>query len=209
MLSNYICSLHVNVTSEPSALGYTVTVVDCRSFWKKKYIRGKSTVGECRRNPMWPKIRYMTDRCSRVVTVRKHRETAGKWKKKIRYNRGRLHSFINNAWYLNALQTNGFVENQEDLVKLFLLLLKLTLLLTVNLHITRNDLQLYPFNFQITCNQCLSSVLPVSHFLLAITQMIMGLICYTQTDNCQESMKHEGTTDFEDAEPVNDFKQLP
>jgi hypothetical protein len=32
---------------------------------KKKYSRGKSTVGECRRNPMWSKIRYIRDRCNR------------------------------------------------------------------------------------------------------------------------------------------------
>jgi hypothetical protein len=42
-----------------------VTVVNCRLFCKKRYIRGKSTVGECRRNPMWPEIRYMRGRCNR------------------------------------------------------------------------------------------------------------------------------------------------
>jgi hypothetical protein len=48
------------------SLLHTVTVVSCPLLRQKRYSRGKSTVGDCRRNPMWPKIRYMRDRCNRV-----------------------------------------------------------------------------------------------------------------------------------------------
>jgi hypothetical protein len=50
MLSNYMCSLHVALTSEPSVLEHTVTVVNCPLFCQKQYRQGKSTVGECQRN---------------------------------------------------------------------------------------------------------------------------------------------------------------
>jgi hypothetical protein len=96
MLSNYICGLHVNVRSKPSALEHTVTVVNCRLFCKKKkktvYPR-KINVGE-RRNPMWPKIRYMWGRCNRGSYNDKAQGNGlGMIKTsviaEVRYNRGR------------------------------------------------------------------------------------------------------------------------
>jgi hypothetical protein len=65
MLSNCICSLHVALTSEHPALEHTVTVVKLPLFCQKRYSQGKSTVGERRRNPMGPEIRYIRNRCNR------------------------------------------------------------------------------------------------------------------------------------------------
>jgi hypothetical protein len=65
MLSNYICSRHVALTIGPSILEHTVTFVKLPLFCQKRHNRGTSTVGECRRNPMCPKIRYMRDRYNR------------------------------------------------------------------------------------------------------------------------------------------------
>jgi hypothetical protein len=44
MLSNYICSLHVTLTSATSALERNVTVFNCLLCCQKGYSRGKSTV---------------------------------------------------------------------------------------------------------------------------------------------------------------------
>jgi hypothetical protein len=52
MLSNYVCSLRVALMIELSALEHTATVVNCPLFCQKCYSRGKSTAGECRRNPI-------------------------------------------------------------------------------------------------------------------------------------------------------------
>jgi hypothetical protein len=79
MLSNYIYSLHVALASEHPPLEHTVTFVKLPLFCQKRYSRGKSTVGEWRRNPMWPKIRYVRG-VTEVVTMIKHKETAGGWK---------------------------------------------------------------------------------------------------------------------------------
>jgi hypothetical protein len=82
------------LTSEHSALEHTITVVNSPLFCQKQYSQGKLTVWECRRNPMWPKIWYTTDRCNRRSYCDKACGNGWGMKKwsvitEIHYNRGR------------------------------------------------------------------------------------------------------------------------
>jgi hypothetical protein len=79
-LSKYVCSLHVTLTSEPSAPEHTVTVVAVHYFARNDIAEENQLVGNV--GEIWCNWRssIWEPGVTEIVTLTKHREMAGEWK---------------------------------------------------------------------------------------------------------------------------------